>query len=259
MQDFARELAKRGCDVVVVAPDPDLDASSKMEEVVGVSVLWVRTLRFKDRPLWWRGFAEAMLPFFFVRGLRRHKVMDKKIHGVVWYSPTIFFGPLVSYVRRKTRCVSYLILRDLFPDWAVDAGVIRKGLPYFGLKCVERYQYRLADFIGVQTPANVPHVERQLPRFHGKVEVLSNWLSTQQPLQLPDDLIPEEFWRRKILVYAGNMGVAQRLDVFLDVAATLLDREDIGFLFIGRGGSMEMLRRQVAVQRLLKRSNLRCG
>jgi len=59
-------------------------------------------------------------PFF---GLRLGPLRRLRWDGIIWYSPTIFLGPAVAWLKRASRCRAYLILRDLFPDWAVDAGV----------------------------------------------------------------------------------------------------------------------------------------
>jgi hypothetical protein len=45
-------------------------------------------------------------------------------------------------------CRSYLIIRDIFPEWAVDMGLLGRGLPYRSFKAIERYQYSVADVIG---------------------------------------------------------------------------------------------------------------
>ena len=47
--------------------------------------------------------------------------------GIVYYSPSIFFGNAVKYLKNKFNCFSYLILRDLFPQWSVDVGLIKKN------------------------------------------------------------------------------------------------------------------------------------
>jgi hypothetical protein len=53
---------------------------------------------------------------------------------IAFYSPTIFFGPLVRRLKELWNCRSYMILRDIFPQWAVDAGALRKGPSYLFFK-----------------------------------------------------------------------------------------------------------------------------
>jgi hypothetical protein len=63
-----------------------------------------------------------------LRARRQSGLGRERWDGVVWYSPTIFLGPIVRVLRRESRCRSYLILRDIFPEWAVDMGLMRRGL-----------------------------------------------------------------------------------------------------------------------------------
>jgi glycosyltransferase involved in cell wall biosynthesis len=155
--------------------------------------------------------------------------------GVVWYAPTIFLGPLVRRLRRESGCRSYLILRDIFPEWAVDMGIMRRGLAYRFFKWVERRQYEVADTIGVQTQANMPYMSAWASQPGRELEVLQNWLSPAPILPCRIDLSSTRLAGRKVLVYAGNMGVAQGMDVFIELAARMRMRSDLGFLFVGRG------------------------
>jgi glycosyltransferase involved in cell wall biosynthesis len=196
--------------------------------------------RSKDVPLIRRALAEVWLPFALLRGLRSSGVSVESFDGVIWYSPTIFLGLVASRVKRRSSCRGYLIVRDLFPDWAVDAGVMRRGLVYRFFKAVERFQYRVADVIGVQTPANVALVARDA-RAGAHIEVLHNWLAPPLPIVQPRALELGHVAGRKIFVYTGNMGIAQDLGAFLDLAAGMTDRSDVKFLFVGRGSEAESL------------------
>ena len=163
------------------------------------------------------------------------------IRDRVWYSPTIFLGPLVKTIKRKHGCRAYLIVRDLFPDWAVDAGVMRKGgLAYRFFKWIEQFQYRQADVIGVQTPSNAVLVARDAPA-GTRIEVLHNWLSP--PGETFDEAPSLAHLQGRInFVYAGNMGVAQDMDGFVTLARRMRDRDDVGFVFVGRGSEAARLK-----------------
>ena len=112
-------------------------------------------------------------------------------------------------------------MRDLFPAWAVDAGVMRKGgLAYRFFKWVEQFQYRQADVIGVQTPSNAALVGRDAPA-GTRIEVLHNWLSP--PGETFDEAPSLAHLQGRInFVYAGNMGVAQDMDGFVTLALSLI-------------------------------------
>jgi glycosyltransferase involved in cell wall biosynthesis len=169
---------------------------------------------------------------------------------VIWYSPTIFLGPLAFLVKRASGCRGYLILRDIFPEWAVDMGLLRRGPIYWFFKAVERLQYSVADTIGVQSPSNFPYFAAWAGKPGRRVEVLQNWLADAVDVGCSISVADTPLAGRTIFVYAGNMGVAQGMDVFLDLAARLQQRPDVGFLFVGRGTDAQRLR-ALAAERAL--------
>ncbi len=167
----------------------------------------------------------------------------------MWYSPTIFLGPMVRALKRECGCRGYLILRDLFPDWAVDAGILRKGLVYRAFKHVERGQYAAADVIGVQTAANIPRVAADSPP-GATIETLHNWLAKPAVAPPTIDLSTGPLAGRTIFAYTGNMGAAQGMDCLIDLAYRLRGRRDVGFLFVGRGSDVPRLRAMAEAQGL---------
>lgn len=242
MHDLAIEFSRQGHRPTVVVPAPELNRSWTIENLDGVEVLRVKAYRTKDIGYVRRALAELLLPFLLYRGLSRSPLAKESWSGVVWYSPTIFFGPMVHRLRRRLGIRSYLILRDLFPDWAVDAGMMQRGLAYRFFKRIERYQYQIADVIGVQTPSNVPLVKATATRGNPRIEVLDNWLSDLIDAECPVSLQETPLAGKTVFVYAGNMGAAQGMDCLLELAEDLCDRNDAGFLFVGRGSELERLR-----------------
>jgi glycosyltransferase involved in cell wall biosynthesis len=99
---------------------------------------------------------------------------------IIYYSPSIFWGSLVKRLKEVFNCKSYLILRDIFPQWSVDAGIIKKGLLYRYLKKRELENYDAADVIGVQSPANMEYFITSGLKDRYKLEVLFNWSSLFQ-------------------------------------------------------------------------------
>ena len=246
LRDLTVEMVQQGHQVTMVVPDSGLPTPWTTELLDGVRVLRVKAPQSKDVGLVRRALAEILLPFLLLRGLRRSGLGKEPWGGVIWYSPTIFLGLVVRQVKRRSGCHGYLIVRDLFPDWAVDAGVMSKGLVYRFFKAVERFQYAMADTIGVQTPANVALVSRDAPS-DARIEVLHNWLAESSPSDV-DAVAPQlgKLEGRTVFVYAGNMGVAQDLEAFVELAGRMIEQEHVGFLFVGRGSEVPRLRELVA-------------
>ncbi len=154
-------------------------------------------------------------------------------------------------LKTVNRCPSYLIIRDIFPQWALDMGLMGKGVPYYFLKIVEKYLYAAADVVGVQTPANLPYFSEWLKRKQGRqLEVLQNWLSEAADRGCSISIAETPIAGRTIFVYAGNMGSAQGMDIIIDLAESVADDPSIGFLLVGRGRDAERLRQVCSERRL---------
>ena len=241
MRDLTREFVKQGHQPTVLLPSPDLNDSWSVEDCNGVQIIRLKAPKTKDIGYVRRTIGELMMPFAMLRNLRGSQIAQQRWDGVVWYSPTIFWGPLVRSLKQSSACRSYLIIRDIFPEWAVDIGLMGRGLPYLFFKAIERFQYSVADVIGVQTQANIAYFKKWSSQSSGRVEVLQNWLADAPNAGCSISISNSTLAGRKIFVYAGNMGIAQGMEILLDLAENLMDRKDIGFLFVGRGSYAQQL------------------
>lgn len=242
LRDLSLEFVKQGCQPTVMIPSSEIDKPWVIEDMGGVQVIRLKAPRTKDINYVRRTIGEFLMPFAMRRNLRKSPLANIHWDGVVWYSPTIFLGPLVNALKKESACRSYLIIRDIFPEWAVDMGLLRRGLPYQFFKAIERYQYSVADVIGVQTSSNLAYFNNWVCQPKRKLEVLQNWLSEAPNVGSSIIIADGPLAGRTIFVYAGNMGIAQGMNVLLDLVERLLSRRDIGFLFVGRGSDVQRLR-----------------
>jgi glycosyltransferase involved in cell wall biosynthesis len=242
LRDLALEFLKQGIVPTVITSDSGVQGSNDMSELDGIGVLRLKTLEYKNVGRIRRAVAEILMPFFMIRNFRNSALKNAQWDAVVWYSPTIFLGPFIYYLKKQNARLSYLILRDIFPAWALDLGLIRKGLVYYFFRIFERFQYSIADCIGVQAISNLNYFKEWPGFVNKKIELLNNWLSPKVLSHCSVDVSALPIANRKIFVYAGNMGIAQGMGDLLNLAEALIDRHDIGFLFIGRGSDVELLR-----------------
>jgi len=241
LRDLAKEFVRQGHNITVLVASPGLDENWNTNIEDGVFVVRLKSPKTKDVGYVKRTIGEFFMPLFMLLNLRRSGVMTKYWDGVVWYSPTIFLGPIVNVLKKISGCRSYLIIRDIFPEWAADMGLMGRGLPYRFFKTIANYQYSVADVIGVQTPGNLGHFSAWFAKSRGRLEVLHNWLAPAPNLGCSISIAKTRLAGRKIFVYAGNMGIAQGMEVLLGLAEYLKDRTDIGFLFVGRGSHKQRL------------------
>ncbi|KQZ76400.1 colanic acid biosynthesis glycosyl transferase [Sphingopyxis sp. Root214] len=249
LRDLSREFVRQGHQTTVLVASPDLKSAFRIDEQDGVTIARLRSPKTKDVGYVRRMAGEFLMPFAMKRNYRKSPIAGRPYDAVIWYSPTIFLGPIVRWLKRRNNCASYLIIRDIFPQWAADMGLISRGPAFQLLDQVARYQYRSADVIGVQTPGNLSFFDDfRAAHSECQLEVLQNWLGDAPDRGCSIDLEATKLAGRRIFVYAGNMGVAQQMDKLLDCAVAMRDRDDIGFLFVGRGSEADRLS-QLAAER----------
>ena len=254
MHSLTQELLMKNHQVFVITPSSDLNSSVSIECVNGYVHVRVKALKTKDMPYLRRTLAEWVNPYIMKWHLSKNSVfMEQSYDGVIWYSPTIFWGPLVSFLKNQFKCPSYLVLRDFFPDWAMHLNLLSQhGIPYKFFKLIERYQYQQANVIGIQSPNNVEYFRKNNPTIHSRLEVLWNWTSNKNnslqlrasPLNLDSTILAS----KTVFVYAGNMGLAQGLNSLIELISFFSNDSTVGFLIIGRGSEVTNLKKCVRIK-----------
>jgi len=245
MRDLAATLGRMGHRCTVITPDHRGSQAIELQEGELFSVLRIRSAPLKRINLIRRAFNEILLSARMWAGYRKSTVALEPVDGVVFYSPSIFFGRFVAKLKAHHGCRAYLILRDVFPDWAADLGVMSRGPHYWVFKAFAQYQYSVADRIGIEAPSN----RRYFNARDARVEILPNWIElgtgSVQEAELPLALAG-----KKVLVYAGNMGIAQDMDNLLRLARGLLPRKDCAILFVGDGSERPRMEAEAKRQSL---------
>ncbi len=250
LRDLSREFIRQGHKITIILPTSNMVQRWLIEEVDGAQILRLAAPRIKDINYIWRAIGEFLMPFAMRRNYLKSPFANRVWDGVVWYSPSIFLAPFANFIKKISGCRGYLIIRDIFPEWALDMGLMRRGLPYLFFDIVARYQYSVADIIGIQSIGNQKYFDRWQKDTGKTLEVLSNWLGKSIKVRCSIQISKTILADRKIFVYTGNMGVAQGLNIFLELAAKFKQRPDVGFLFIGRGSIAKRLKESAQVSEI---------
>lgn len=249
VHDLAVELVRRGNQAVVVTPSEAIDVEVEPRTEDGVTVVRVRMGPIKVLNRVIRAINEMRLSARIWRGAKTF-LRQNPCDLILFYSPTIFFGALVRKLKTLWNCPAYLILRDIFPHWAVEAGVLGKGPIFQYFRTVAAQQYRIADVIAVQSPANLQFFAKKFPREHFRLKVLFNWAGLQEaPTPRTNYRASLGLKDKFVFLYGGNIGVAQDMDNILRLAARLAFRPDIRFLLVGEGSEMRRLQKHIELNR----------
>ena len=159
LRDLAKEMVIQGHKLTVLIPSSDIPENFTETDEHGYKIIRLKTPRLKDQKFLIRALNELLMPFAMLVRLRLSRIKLSNIQGIIWYSPSIFHGPLVAFLNKRMKVKSYLIIRDIFPEWAVDLGLMKRGLAYFFFKLIANFQYSLADIIGVQSHSNLQYFQ----------------------------------------------------------------------------------------------------
>ena len=238
------EFHKRGEDITLIAPAYyDDDVGLDMEN--GIPVIRVKTLELFDSGKLLKGLANILLPWQYKRALKKYGV-DLNFDLVIMPTPPITLTAVAFWLKKKYGSITYLIMRDIFPQNAVDLGLMRSDsfiFKYFRKK--EKKTYEVFDSIGCMSQGNIDYVLNHNPEMDPeKFHLLPNW-GPLRPFVKEDKI---KAFREKygtegkfVAIYGGNIGIPQKVENIAYLAKECKDIEDIFFLIIGHGTKKEQL------------------
>lgn len=255
MGEVARGLRENGWDVTVLTAWPRREGpASRMRAREGsVREDGVRVLRFPtgplhDVPAWRKGLAWLALPGV-VAGVGA--ILARR-PDVLWvYSPPLTLGLAAAALRWRFRCRLVLHVQDLFPDNAVDLGLLRSPIAIRSWRAIEGLCYRAADRVVVHSPGHVPWLRRHAALAHrpADIEVVPNFVDVDAVQAARRDAGLKRrlgLEGRFVFVFGGVMGFAQDLTTVVDAARLLRDRSDLAFLLVGNGVAREAAERRAS-------------
>ena len=163
-----------------------------------------------------------------------------KFDTIIVTSPPLFVG-ITAYLLSKTRRIPFLFeVRDLWPESAIDTGVLKNQLLINWAYAFERFIYKKAKLINVLTPAFKAKLIIEKNVASEKIIVIPN----AADFSLSDELLQHfdrdnfrknnDFNNKFVVTYVGAHGVANGLDQVLDTAVLLKDT-NVLFVLIGTG------------------------
>lgn len=246
--EFGKRVVARGHEFVVVASDLSyLDAkklNQKTEQVDGIKILRPTIPSFIHKGFLWRIIAYIIYMFSsFWRAVR-----EPKIDLVMGTSPSLFQALSAAWVSILRRRPFLLEVRDLWPDFAIEMGVLKSKVLIFLAKRAESFIYWRAKHILVNSPAYVDYlVKRGIAR--EKISLIPNGVDPGMfNGHSSPEKIREEFGLddKFVVSYTGAIGPANDIATIVRAADLLKDRQDVHFLIVGGGKALAEVQQMVS-------------
>jgi colanic acid biosynthesis glycosyl transferase WcaI len=175
---------------------------------------------------------------------------------VLAMSPPLTMG-LAGWLAARRFGVPFVFnIQDVFPDVAVELGLLRGQKVIAAASKLERFTYDRADVVTVLSDELADNVRAKVARgrtgtaadvARAKVRVIPNFVDTESIAPGPtDNAYRAEFGLigKQVVMYAGNVGFSQSLDLVLKAAAAMVDDERVRFVINGGGAARDELRHQ---------------
>lgn len=250
--DLLREFVKHGHYIFAVSPvERRRNLTTYTVAENNVRILKLRIGNIQKTNIIEKGLSTLMIQQRYIRGVKRY-FKNVKFDLVLYPTPPITLSGVVSYIKKRDCAITYLMLKDIFPQNAVDMQILSKtgikGVMYRYFRKKEATLYKLSDRIGCMSQANVDYVIRNNPEIDVKrVEICPNSIEIQN-VQITENERVE--LRRKyhiplnktIFVYGGNLGKPQGISFLIECLKRQLDNPNVFFLIVGDGTEYEKLR-----------------
>ena len=249
--DLLRALRDRGNSLTIVSPSERRTVGeTQLLEADGCRILKVRIGNVQKTGLLEKGLSTVLLEGQMRRAVRKY-LSDVRFALILYSTPPITLAGVVRSIKKRDGARTYLLLKDIFPQNAVDLGMMAKDGPrsalYRYFRRRERELYRLSDRIGCMSQANVEYLLRQNPWIsRERVEVCPNSIEP-----VPVAVSPEERRRvrekygiptdRVVFAYGGNLGKPQGVPFLIDCLRTQAQNDRVFFLIVGAGTEYPLL------------------
>lgn len=265
--DLMRVFRSHGHHVCIVGSMESGKDAYTLQEEDGAFLLRVRTGRIVKTNLIEKGINTLLVEPRYIKAIDAC-FRDVKFDLVLYPTPPITFLNVVKHIKKRDGAVSYLMLKDIFPQNAVDLGMMKKSGPksvmYSWFRQKEKNLYAVSDHIGCMSQANVEYLLKHNPEIPSdkvgicpnSTDIVDQSVSEEKRGEIRKKYrIPED---RTVFIYGGNLGKPQGIPFLIECLKACRDLEDAFFLVIGNGteyGKLEKYAQQSGQQnfRLMQR------
>ena len=257
--DLLRKFRNEGHSVFIVSPvERTFGRPTELVEKYGVRILSVKTLNLQKTSVIEKGIGQVLVERQYKKAIK-HYLKDVSFDLILYSTPPITFPKVIKFLKKRNpNAKTFLLLKDIFPQNAVDLGMISKtglkGLMYKFFRNKERKMYELSDYIGCMSPANVDFLLKNNPGIDAKrVEVAPNSIELIPKLSETEERVKRrterDYIRHKyqlpkdkpIIIYGGNLGKPQGIPYLIECLDLNANRNDCHFVVVGTGTELPKL------------------
>ena len=243
--DLLRKFVSDGNKVYLIAPiERRLNKKPSIIEENSSTIVKVNIFNMQKTNVVEKGISMLTIDGIFRRAIKQH-FSDVKFDLVLYPTPPITLLNSIQYVKKRDHAKTYLLLKDIFPQNAVDIGLMNKkgvkGIIYRYFRRKEQKLYQISDYIGCMSKANVDYlIKHNIDIDKHKIDVCPNSID---PVDLSCDSTERAAIRKKynipldktVFLYGGNLGKPQGIDFVIECLNKCQSISEAFFLIVGSG------------------------
>lgn len=248
--DIAKELVRRGNRVLIACPaDAQNKASDTFTTIDGLDYLFVASGYSVGKVNFLKKVKDFLsLDAAFGKAVSK-ALAGEKIDLILYSTPPITLANTIAKIKKQQQAKTCLMLKDIFPQNAVDMGMMKKtgimGLVWRYFRNKEKKLYNHSDYIGCMSNANIRYVLEHNPQIQERRVGLCVNSHRLIPVQPVDEAAVRQKYGlpldKTIFLYGGNLGKPQGLDYFIRVMQENLNKPDRFFLICGGGNDQKSI------------------
>jgi hypothetical protein len=247
--DLMRQFVKKGHQVYIVSPvEKRKHQQERMINDENCKILKIKIGNIQKTNLIEKGISTLLIEAKFIKGINKY-FSDVKFDLVLISTPPITFQKIVAYINKRDNAKTYLMLKDIFPQNAIDLGMLRKdgiiGLLYRYFRTKEKSLYNQVNYIGCMSRANVDYILLNNPEISAdKVEVCPNSIEPKK-IETNKIKIKNKYnipLNKIILIYGGNLGKPQGIEFLIECLHVNKENEQVYFVIVGSGTEFKRIK-----------------
>ncbi|WP_347723253.1 glycosyltransferase family 4 protein [Lysinibacillus capsici] len=257
--DLMKEFVDNNHNVYIISPiEKRKNVATKIIKKDNYQILKLQIGNVQKTNMVEKGISTLLLENEFVKGIKQY-FSKVKFDLVIYSTPPITLRKAVDFVKRRDNAVSYLLLKDIFPQNAVDLGIItKKGfkkLIYSYFRYKEINLYKISDYIGCMSQANVEFITKNNKNIieNKVIEICPNTITPSPPIKNDKNRIRKKYeipTNKTVFIYGGNLGKPQGIDFLIDCINANKNNEKVYFVIVGSGTEYQKLRDFLNINKL---------
>lgn len=253
--DLIRAFRDNGHEMYVVSPrEKRWNKPTQYGKENGVHVLRVKIGNIKQNNFIEKGISTLMIEGQYLRAIKKY-FKDITFDVIIYSTPPITFEKVIRYVKKRDNAKSYLLLKDIFPQNAVDLNMFPKnGFIYTYFRMKEKRLYKISDYIGCMSQANIDFIQKHNPKIPPhKIELCPNSIDIitidcdeNKIIQVKNKYsIPLD---KTIFIYGGNLGKPQGIDFLIKCVRENNFNNQAFFVIAGSGTEFNKLKHYIDME-----------